>query len=140
MGIGSLSSTINEAYALSDDLWLKGIKVVMVGPHVSFMPEEALAHCDYVVRGKGDTTFLSLVKALEAGQSPKEIKGLSGYAPFGRPPADEKMGKGKCGIYRRPEGHGVIRKTLSHISPHRLFSASDKIRRQTMEAYFYGGK
>lgn len=77
VGIGSLSSTINEAYNLSDCLRKKGTKVVMGGPHVSFLPEEALDHCDYVIKGEGDETFLSLVKIIEKGEEPNGIKGLS---------------------------------------------------------------
>jgi len=77
VGIGSLSSTIREAYNLADDLRKKGITVVMGGPHVSFLPEEALNHCDYVVRGEGDETFLSLVKILEKGATPNDLKGIS---------------------------------------------------------------
>ena len=77
IGIGSLSSTIKEAYNLADILRETGKKVVMGGPHVSFMPEEALSHCDYVVRGEGDETFLSLVKILEEGAVPNGLKGIS---------------------------------------------------------------
>ena len=77
VGIGSLSSTIHEAYTLSDYLRNRGTKVVMGGPHVSFLPEEALQHCDYVVRGEGDETFLSLVKILEQGEMPHDLKGIS---------------------------------------------------------------
>ncbi len=77
VGIGSLSSTINEAYELADYLSKAGTKVVMGGPHVTFMPEEALSHCDYVVRGEGDNTMLSLVKMLEKGSVLNGLKGLS---------------------------------------------------------------
>lgn len=77
VGIGSLSSTIDEAYQLADYLRQKGTKVVMGGPHVSFMPEEALNHCDYVVRGEGDESFLALVKILEEGAIPNGLKGIS---------------------------------------------------------------
>ncbi|MBU1172457.1 MAG: B12-binding domain-containing radical SAM protein [Proteobacteria bacterium] len=77
VGIGSLSSTIREAYLLGDFLRKKNIKVVMGGPHVSFMPEEALDHCDYVIKGEGDTSFLELVKLLEKGETPEAIGGIS---------------------------------------------------------------
>ncbi len=77
VGIGSLSSTINEAYKLSDNLRKRGTKVVMGGPHVTFSPEEALNHCDYVVKGEGEETFLSLIKALENGAIPDGIRGIS---------------------------------------------------------------
>ncbi len=77
VGIGSLSSTIREAYALADELRKKGTRVVMGGPHVTFLPEEALHHCDYVVRGEGDETLLALVRLLEKGRNPDTLKGIS---------------------------------------------------------------
>lgn len=77
VGIGSLSSTIREAYALADELRKKGTRVVMGGPHVTFLPEEALNHCDYVVRGEGDETLPALVRLLEKGIKPDTLKGIS---------------------------------------------------------------
>lgn len=77
VGIGSLSSTIREAYTLADELRKSGTPVVMGGPHVSFLPEEALNHCDYVVRGEGDATFLSLIQLLEKGAVPNGLNGIS---------------------------------------------------------------
>jgi len=77
VGIGSLSSTIKEAYQLADHLRKQGTTVVMGGPHVTFLAEEALGHCDVVVRGEGDETFLSLVRLLEQNKSYKELKGIS---------------------------------------------------------------
>ena len=77
VGIGSLSSTIREAYALADELREKGTRVVMGGPHVTFLPEEALHYCDYVVRGEGDETLLALVRLIEKGGNPDHLKGIS---------------------------------------------------------------
>ena len=77
VGIGSLSSTIGEAYRLADDLRAKGVTVIMGGPHVSFMPEEALSHCDYVVRGEGESVFPDLVDSLASQQKPAPRPGLS---------------------------------------------------------------
>ena len=69
VGIGSLTNTIPEAYRLADSCKRTGNTVVMGGPHVTFMPEEALGHCDYVVIGEGDVTFPALVAALATGES-----------------------------------------------------------------------
>lgn len=77
VGISSLTNTTGEAYRLADVLKRTGNTIVMGGPHVTFMPEEALKHCDYVVLGEGDKTFPALVSALEKGESPHEIKGLA---------------------------------------------------------------
>ena len=57
----------------------RGTKVVVGGPHASFMAEEILGSgsADFVVRGEGEHTMLELVKTLSEGGSLKEIKGLS---------------------------------------------------------------
>ena len=77
VGIGSLSNTITNAYQLADDLKQKNTTVIMGGPHVMFMPEEALEHCDYVVIWEGDVTLPALITTLEKNKSPEEIPGLA---------------------------------------------------------------
>ena len=83
VGIGALTNAIPEAYRLGDSLRKKGVTVVMGGPHVSFMPEEALDHCDYVVRGEGDASFPALVEALSQGRPIDEVPGVSRRLPDG---------------------------------------------------------
>jgi len=77
VGISSITCTIDEAYRLADSLKRTGNIIVMGGPHVTFLPAEALGHCDYVVLGEGDKTFPALVAALEKNESPHEIRGLA---------------------------------------------------------------
>jgi len=77
VGIGSLTNTIPEAYRLAEACKRPGNTVVMGGPHVTFLPDEALAHCDYVVIGEGDATLPALVAALANGQPPDAIPGLA---------------------------------------------------------------
>ena len=76
VGISSLTCTIPDAYRLADYLKQTSSFVVMGGPHVTFMPEEALDHCDYVVMGEGDVTFADLIVALGNGEPPDAIPGL----------------------------------------------------------------
>ena len=83
VGIGSLTNTIGEAYRLAEACKRPGNTVVMGGPHVTFMPDEALAHCDYVVLGEGDATFPALVAALAKGKPPDAIPGLAYRLPGG---------------------------------------------------------
>jgi anaerobic magnesium-protoporphyrin IX monomethyl ester cyclase len=77
VGIGSITSTAPNAYKLADSLRGKGPIVVMGGTHATFLPEEALEHCDYVVLGEGENTFPELVEALEKKKSLEDIKGLA---------------------------------------------------------------
>jgi len=78
VGISTITSTAPRAYALADLIRKKGIPVIMGGIHPTFMPEEALQHADYVVKGEADLTFISLINYLRKG-SPNinDIKGIS---------------------------------------------------------------
>ncbi len=75
--ISTTTSTIVEAYSLADDAREAGKKVIMGGAHVSFLPEEALEHCDYVCRGEADTNFLPLVSCIEKNEQPLGVNGVS---------------------------------------------------------------
>ncbi|CFY01763.1 Elongator protein 3/MiaB/NifB [Syntrophomonas zehnderi OL-4] len=77
VGISATTSTVPEAYHLADMFKKKGIPVVMGGPHVTFLPEEALAHCDYVCRGEAEESFPELVRCLEKNVMPAHVAGLS---------------------------------------------------------------
>lgn len=77
VGISSTTSTAPAAYAWSEQARAAGKITVMGGPHVTFLPEEALEHCDYVVRGEGDEAILELARALEGAGTVESIGGLS---------------------------------------------------------------
>lgn len=83
VGIGSLTNTTPQAYQIGDALKGTDTIVVMGGPHVSFVPEEALDHCDYVVIGEGDATFPALLTAIEEGTPPDTLPGLAYRLPNG---------------------------------------------------------
>ena len=79
VGITSMTLTVKEAYKLAKTCRHLGKTVVMGGPHVSFMAEEALLEgADFVVRKEGHETFPELVHALEKGETDfSRIPGLS---------------------------------------------------------------
>ncbi len=54
VAISSYSAQILEAYDLADRYREAGVLVVMGGPHVTALPEEAAKHCDAVVVGEGE--------------------------------------------------------------------------------------
>lgn len=59
----------------------KRIWVVMGGPHVTFMPGEALKHgADFVVRHEGETVFPLLVEYLREGATGKDLKEIPGLS------------------------------------------------------------
>lgn len=77
VGISSITSTAPRAFLLGDQAKGQGKWVVYGGPHVSFLPEEALLHGDFVVRGEGEETLIELLGALSDRRSPEDILGLS---------------------------------------------------------------
>lgn len=77
--ISSITSTAPEAYRIAQKIRSRDVPVILGGSHVTFKPEEALEHADYVVRGEGEETVVELVRSLrdEDHASLFDIKGLS---------------------------------------------------------------
>ncbi len=97
VGFSALTTTAPATYRMADRLRSSGIPTVIGGPHVTFVPEEGLAHSDFVVRGEGQFTLLELVEALEGGTGFQEIAGLSYHDADGeachnpdRPPSSQE--------------------------------------------------
>jgi radical SAM superfamily enzyme YgiQ (UPF0313 family) len=68
VAISSYSAQIFEAYDLADRYREAGVPVVMGGPHVSALPEEAIEHCDAVVVGEGEPRWNDVLSDAEAGR------------------------------------------------------------------------
>jgi len=68
VAVSSFSAQILEAYELADRYRELGVPVVMGGLHVSTLPQEALAHCDAVVVGEGEATWLKVLRDAELGR------------------------------------------------------------------------
>jgi len=65
-----------EAYRLARVFKGQGKRVVAGGPHVTFWPEEALAHgCDAVVIGEAESVWATLLADAEAGQLQQQYVG-----------------------------------------------------------------
>jgi radical SAM superfamily enzyme YgiQ (UPF0313 family) len=81
VGIGAMTRMIQKAYRMADAIRAAGVPVVMGGPHVTEMPDEALGrdggprHADAVALGEADETWPKIVEDAVRGQL-KEI-----YAP-----------------------------------------------------------
>src|SRR5688572_23645412 len=78
VGIGAMTRMISRAYAFADALRAAGIPVVMGGPHVTELPDEALGrdggprHADAVALGEADETWPRIVADAAEGKL-KEI-------------------------------------------------------------------
>src|SRR4030095_3626829 len=63
VGIGAMTRMVAKAYRVADALRAAGVKVVMGGPHVTEVPNEALGrdggprHADAVALGEADETW-----------------------------------------------------------------------------------
>ena len=81
VGIGAMTRMIAKAYRVADALRAAGIRVVMGGPHVTEVPDEALGrnggprHADALALGEADQTWPRIVEDAARGAL-KEI-----YAP-----------------------------------------------------------
>lgn len=67
VGISAMTSYVNRGYEIADQFRAKGVPVVMRGVHPSFMPQEALKHCDAVVIGEVELVIDKLLDDLRQG-------------------------------------------------------------------------
>src|SRR5688500_3230877 len=78
VGIGAMTRMIAKAYRMADAIRAIGVPVVMGGPHVTEMPDEALGrsggprHADAIALGEADETWPKIVADAARGEL-KEI-------------------------------------------------------------------
>lgn len=78
VGISAITSTSCRSYEIAKLVRKAGIPVFMGGPHVTYMAEEALEYCDYVVRGEADDIIIDFIHALEnGGKGMENVPGVS---------------------------------------------------------------
>ncbi len=68
VGISAMTSYVKRGYEIADAFRARGVPVVMGGVHASFMPEEALEHCDAVVIGEAELVMPKVIEDMEQGQ------------------------------------------------------------------------
>jgi radical SAM superfamily enzyme YgiQ (UPF0313 family) len=73
VGIGAMTRMIRKAYQMADAVRAAGVPVVMGGPHVTELPDEALGrnggprHADSVVLGEADQIWPTIIADAERG-------------------------------------------------------------------------
>src|SRR5437868_10054893 len=74
VGIGAMTRMIEKAYRMADAVRAAGVPVVMGGPHVTEMADEALGrdggprHADAIALGEADATWPRIVEDAALGQ------------------------------------------------------------------------
>ncbi|HEX7344971.1 MAG TPA: radical SAM protein [bacterium] len=77
IGLSTTTSTAPEAYRLADIFRKMGKLVLIGGVHATFVPEDALRHADYVLRGEAEDGFPQLLDCLEGRGNLADVLGLS---------------------------------------------------------------
>ena len=90
VGISTITSTAPRAYTIAKQVRELGIPVVMGGPHVTFLADEALLHCDFVIRSEGEKAFPAFIKQWTGAQDYSAVPNLS-YRKDGKIVHNKKM-------------------------------------------------
>lgn len=67
VGISAMTAYVNRGYEIADRFRARGVPVIMGGVHPSFMPNEALQHCDAVVVGEVELVIDKILDDLDHG-------------------------------------------------------------------------
>lgn len=68
VGLTVITGTAPRAYELADRFRSRGITVVLGGPHVTLIPEDAEPHADAIVVGYAEDTWPQLLRDFHRGQ------------------------------------------------------------------------
>jgi radical SAM superfamily enzyme YgiQ (UPF0313 family) len=85
VGISAMTSYVNRGYEIADQFRGRGVPVAMGGVHPSFMPQEALKHCDAVVIGEVELVIDRLLDDLKHGSMRGTYKSDSLHPMIGMP-------------------------------------------------------
>ncbi|NOZ60249.1 MAG: B12-binding domain-containing radical SAM protein [Calditrichaeota bacterium] len=77
VGISTISSTATRAYIIADQVRALGIPVLMGGPHVTYLPDEALEHCDFVFRGEAEKALPVFIEQWLSEKNWEKVPNLS---------------------------------------------------------------
>ena len=68
VGLTVITGTAKRAYELADHFRQRGITVVLGGPHVTLIPEDAAPHADAIVTGYAEDSWPQLLRDFTNGQ------------------------------------------------------------------------
>ncbi|MBN1523650.1 MAG: radical SAM protein [Spirochaetales bacterium] len=76
VALTTITTTANQTYRIGDYFRSREIPVVIGGPHVSFLVQEAMEHADFCIVGEGEIPFMSLLESLKMGTPLQQIPNL----------------------------------------------------------------
>jgi len=74
IGLTVITGTAMRAYELADRFRARGIAVVLGGPHVTLMPDEARQHADAICVGYAEDSWPQLLRDFQAGRLQGEYR------------------------------------------------------------------
>ena len=91
IGITVITGTAPRAYELAAAFRARGIPVVMGGPHVTLVPDDAQPHADSIVVGYAEDTWPELLRDLSGGRMRPRYTQQPGLSLAGRPFARREL-------------------------------------------------
>lgn len=85
IGLTVITGTAVRAYELADHFRRRGIAVVLGGPHVTLIPDDAQSHADAIVVGYAEDTWPQLLRDFAAGTMHSRYNQAPGLEIGGRP-------------------------------------------------------
>ncbi|AWH89992.1 radical SAM protein [Limnobaculum parvum] len=74
IGLTVITGTASRAYFLADQFRAKGMSVVLGGPHVTLLPDEAAEHADTICVGYAEQSWPQLLRDVMTGQLQKRYQ------------------------------------------------------------------
>lgn len=91
IGLTVITGAARRAYELADHFRARGSAVVLGGPHVTLIPEDAAPHADAVVIGYAEDTWPQLLRDFAAGEMRQRYQQAPGLDIGGRPFARREL-------------------------------------------------
>lgn len=85
VGMTVITGTAPRAYAIAAGLRARGIPVVLGGPHVTLVPDDAQPHADAIVTGYAEQTWPELLRDFQAGRMRRRYDQAAGLSLAGMP-------------------------------------------------------
>ena len=91
VGLTVITGSAPRAYALAAGFRARGIPVVLGGPHVTLVPEDAAPHADSIVVGYAEDTWPELLRDFRAGRMKARYVQAPDLSLAGRPAVDRTL-------------------------------------------------